>query len=305
MTEPWNSDALWTKAKLFINHALDEDASRPFDERALWATLSLELLAKAALSRASPLLIAVPTEEGKSLLAAAGLIQDETTFRSIAASTLFKRCARAFKPFNGDEAIRLADRRNSYLHSATATVALVPEEAWWPRYWALAHVLVNACDRDLESFVGPSRTSEVEVALAKNAQNIQERVHMLLERAQQRLARFLAGEMRATELQDWERSADLSANRRYSTAVACPACKAEDGLLEGDEVVDTHIEAERVSETDYDVWLSLEVAADHFSCRTCHCVLDSFELLDAAGLADTFEAEGDPADLEEPEYGND
>src|SRR3546814_387306 len=238
MTAPWDSDALWIKAKLFINYALDQDVPRTFDERALWATLSLELLAKTALSRASPLLIAVPNEDGKNLLAAAGLTQDEVTFKSIPAATLFKRCARAFKPFNGDEAIRLADRRNSYLHSATASISLVPSEAWWPRYWDLAHVLVNACDRDLESFVGRSHLPAVEAALALNSQNIQDRVDMLLERAKQRVARFRAGEMRGPELRDWVRPTDLSATLGYSTAVTCPACGAEDGLLEGGDVVE-------------------------------------------------------------------
>ena len=56
---------------------------------------------------------------------------------------------------------------------------------------------------------------------------------------------------------------------------------------------------------DYDVWLDLEVGADHFSCSNCHCVLDSFDLLQAAELPESFEALGDPADFYEPDYGND
>src|SRR5215213_12010685 len=92
MTAPWDSEALWIKAKLFINYALDDGETRSFDERALWASLSLELLAKAALSRASPLLIAVPNEDGKNLLAASGLTDDEATFTTITAATLFNRC---------------------------------------------------------------------------------------------------------------------------------------------------------------------------------------------------------------------
>ncbi len=305
MTAPWDSEALWLKAKLFINYALDEDVTRIFDERALWASLSLELLAKAALSRASPLLIAVPNEDGNNLLAADGLTQDTATFKSITATTVFKRCGRAFKPFNGDAAIRLAQDRNRYLHSATASITAIPEEGWWPRYWAFAVVLVNACDRDLDSFVGASRRPVVEAALAQNSKNMQERAHMLLERARQRLARFQAGEMRGAELRDWERPSDLSAELRYSERVTCPACGSDDGLLEGDDVVDTETEAEQVSETDYDVWLKLDVAADYFSCATCRCVLDSFEVLEASELPTTFAAIGDPADFWEPDYGND
>ncbi len=37
MTAPYNHDALWVKAKLFINRAMDEDETRSPDERCLWA----------------------------------------------------------------------------------------------------------------------------------------------------------------------------------------------------------------------------------------------------------------------------
>jgi len=293
------------KATLFINYALDEEPERTFDERALWASLSLELLGKAALSRASPLLIATPNEDGRNLLAAAGLTDDQATFKTIAASTVFKRCALAFKPFNDQAAIRIAESRNAYLHSAAASFTPIPEAAWWPRFWALAHILVNACDRDLEQFVGRAHIRSVEEALAQNQRNIDERVHMLIERAKQRLARYAAGEMRGAELRDWEHSADLTLGLPYAMPATCPACGADEGTLEGDDVISTEMHHEKVSEDDYDTWLQLEVGADYFSCSNCRCVLDSLELLQAAGLAESFEAHGDPADFYEPDYGND
>lgn len=302
---PWDSDGLWAKAKLFINYALDAEPNRTFEERALWASLSLELVGKAALSRASPLLIAVPTEDGKNLLAAAGLTDDEATFKSITASTLFKRCARAFKPFSDDAATKISDSRNAYLHSASAVFTPIPEAAWWPRFWALAQILVNACDRDLEQFVGQAHVQTVQAALAQNQRNIEERVHMLIERAKQRLARYNSGEMRAPELRDWERSTDLTLGLSYATPEVCPACGENDGTLEGDDVNSTTERYEQSGPDDYDVWLELEVAADYFSCANCRFVLDSYELLEAADLPTSFEAIGDPADFYEPEYGND
>ena len=59
MSKPWDPDALFIKAKLFLNHAMDDD-SRQFDEQALWASLALELLAKAALAKVSPVLMTAP-----------------------------------------------------------------------------------------------------------------------------------------------------------------------------------------------------------------------------------------------------
>jgi hypothetical protein len=293
------------KAQLFINYALDDEPDRTFDERALWASLALELLGKAALSRASPLLIATPNEDGKNLLAAAGLTDDQATFKTVTASTVFKRCATAFKPFNDQASFRIAEDRNAYLHSAATSFTPIPETAWWPRFWALAHILVNACDRDLEQFVGKAHVRIVEEALAQNQRNVDERFHMLVERANQKLARFEAGEMRGSELRDWQRSTNLTIGLSYATPETCPACGENEGTLEGDDVISTEMRYEQVAEDDYEVWLDLEIAAEYFSCANCRCVLDSFELLQAAELPESFEALGDPADFYEPDYGND
>jgi hypothetical protein len=46
-------------------------------------------------------------------------------------------------------------------------------------------------------------------------------------------------------------------------------------------------------------------SADYFSCPNCRLVLDGYELLHAAGLPDTIEADGDWIDYQEPDYGND
>lgn len=92
MISPYDHEALWVKAKLFINRAMDDDEARSFEEQALWASLALELLAKAALARVSPLLIAEPNEEGSNLLIASGLLEGDARFTSLRAKTLFSRC---------------------------------------------------------------------------------------------------------------------------------------------------------------------------------------------------------------------
>lgn len=105
MIQPYDSEALWLKAKLFINRAMDSN-DRSEDERSLWCSLGLELLAKAALARVSPLLIAAPTEEGRNLLIASGLISGEASMKTVGAQTLYKRCGWAFRPFDYQEAER-------------------------------------------------------------------------------------------------------------------------------------------------------------------------------------------------------
>jgi hypothetical protein len=138
MIPPYDSEALWMKAKLFTNRAMDDEDARSFDEQSLWASLALELLAKSALARVSPLLIAEPSEDGTNLLIASGLMSGEAQFKSVAAHTLYKRCARAFKPFSEPEARKITTGRNEYLHGSGIGFLGIPPEAWWPRFWAQA-----------------------------------------------------------------------------------------------------------------------------------------------------------------------
>jgi len=93
VTAPYDYEALWLKAKSFLNRAMDDEGDeRSFDEQALWASLALELLAKAALARVSPLLIAEPTQDGTNLMIASGLIEGDARFTSVRAKTLYSRC---------------------------------------------------------------------------------------------------------------------------------------------------------------------------------------------------------------------
>lgn len=299
---PYDHEALWTKAKLFINRATDP-GDTSFDERALWAALALELLGKAALARVSPALIAVPNEEGVNLLIASGLVQGTARFVSIPAKTLVLRCSRAFKPFNEKHAMAIVNARNEYLHGARPGFTDLPEEAWWPRYWAQAVILVNAMDREIEDFVGRKHTATVEASLAKNAKNIEHRVEMRISRAKQRLALHESGTLPAKLAEEWSRPADLSAGFVYSTTHTCPACEGQ-GLLEGDEVIDAEPHYEQDGH-DVDAWMDLTIAADRFTCENCRLVLD-YELLDQAGVPTELEAIGDIADyLGDDGYGND
>lgn len=300
---PWDYETLWLKGKLFLNRAMDDEPVRSFDEQAFWASQALELLAKAALSRSHPALIAEPNEEGVNILMASGLIEGDPRFKSVQAKTVFSRCERAFKPFNLNEAMKFANSRNAYLHSGEAAFALIPPSAWWPRFWAQAIILVNALDRIAEDLVGAERISVVEAHLAQNKRNIESRVEMLIERARQRLGQIAAGVV--SEKVAREMAFDPRIGLRYSGEQLCPACGAN-GTIEGDEITNTDVEYERYSFADYDVSVTHTIWADYFSCSTCALSLDNPEYLEYLGMEQTFEVIGDPSDIEYgEEYGND
>lgn len=304
MPPSYDHEALWVKAKLFLNHAMDDSDHREFEERALWASLALELLAKAALARTSPLLIAEPSEEGTHLLMASGLIEADARFTSVRAQTIYKRCQKAFKPFSLQEATAITNARNEYLHGAGVGFYGLPPNVWWARYWAQAAILVNALDSDIEALVGQDRVNVVDSYLIQNAKNLEHRVEMLLERAKQRLAVRESGTLSSRLSREWDTAKDLRAGLAHSAEEICPAC-GNLASIEGDDVINSEVKHEQVAEDDFISWAELEVGADYFSCQNCRLVLDSYELLDAAGVATQFEAEGDAADYFEPDYGND
>lgn len=305
MTAPYDHEALWVKAKLFLNRAMDEEPNGTFDESAFWASAALELLAKAALARVSPLLIAEPTEDGLNLLIAIGLVEGDARFTSVKASTLWKRCHKAFKPFSEPEARLISAGRNEYLHGSGAGFDRIPAKAWWPRYWAQAAILVSALDRELSELVGHSREAIVENHLAQNARNIENRIEMLIERARQRVSQRKSGFLSARIEKELNDPRSIALGLAHSQSEKCPACGAL-GTLEGEETVDTRYEGELVSDEDYELTVTLTIGSDCFSCDVCRLLLDGYELVVAAKLPDTFEVEGDESDVDfEPEYGND
>lgn len=300
MTVPYDDAALWSKARVFLNRAMDNSAERSPDEEALWAAAALELLGKAALARVSPLLIASPSEEGVNLLIASGLVEGDAKFISVAASTIFKRCQRAFRPFNASDAQKFADARNEYLHGAGMGF-VVPSEAWWPRYWSLASILVTAQDRTISELVGDDRVAIVDRHLEQNSKNVEHRTEALLARARQRLTQWEAGTLPAKVQAQWLANLDLTAGMSYRVAEKCPACGAE-GVLEGDEFV----EAEYEYEYDHDyvsATATLTIPSSYFSCSRCQLVLD-YDLLDQAELPETFHVIDEDPPMEQ-EYGND
>jgi hypothetical protein len=305
MIDPYDYEAFWVKARVFLNRAMDPGPERAFDEQSLWASAALELLGKAALARVSPLLIAEPTEDGANLLIATGLIEGTARFAAVSATTIFKRCQKAFRPFSASDALGFANARNEYLHGPSIGFMTLPPEAWWPRFWALAVILVAALDREIEDLVGLDRVTVVEDYLRQNTKNVEDRAETLVTRAKQRLAQYQAGTLPAKIQTEWKTSPNLTAGLARSTPETCPACGGT-GTLEGDDDSDMDYEYDYDLEGDTtNAWATIHVPAEYFSCPTCHLILDGYELIDHVGLPETFDVIDNDPEWPEPDYGND
>lgn len=297
----YDQDALWVKAKLFINRVMDREPDRMFEERALWASFALELLGKAALARINPCLIALPTDDGKSLMVAAGASRDETKLKTIPAKAVFARCSVAFPPFNRHKADQIAANRNEYVHGPESGFYRIPENEWWPTFWAQVDILVTALDRTLEDLVGDDRVTLVEAQLNKNKDNVKTRVEALIKRALQRLQLIHEGSIsqrvaaeifgaKTIYLQEFDGFAD------------CPACK-DQANVSGDHIED--IDTVMIDEEDgYGYGTEyLTVQVDNLACGHCGLVLEGPEYVEASDAETSFEVERD-YEPEWEEYNN-
>ena len=294
MSIPYNHEAVWMKAKSFINRSFAALDDEDFPMAALCAAVSLELLAKSVLSQISPLLVADPSDNGRSLMLAAGLPEDTTKYKSISAKTLFSRCARAFRPFNEKAAVDIAAQRNAELHSgATPYSAIDDPQAWWEQFWSTAEVLVDQRGNTIEDFVGPGRTAEVRMHLLRNMENVNRRVESLVEAARQRLELGIDPPKRLGVIYELD---------DYTT---CPVCE-EEAVLGGDYVEESEFIADQVEDGTWG-YEQVEVAANTFQCEHCGLMLDGELYISVAGLPPTFFVERpyEPDLGDYIEYGND
>lgn len=298
------ADDLWMKAKLFINRALEDPAVRDFPERAFWAAGSLELLGKAALARVSPILIATPDSDGRNLLAAMGLVADDgTSVQTVPAKTLWTRCHHAYRPFDKNEALKISYGRNEYVHGAGTGVEKIPEPQWWANFWAQAVVLLDALDRQLSDFVGPTHERSVQLHIEARQKHVEDRVASLIARAKQRLTQKTAPSLSAALQKQLNTPRDLSLGLAHRLQYECPVCKSN-GLIEGDEIS----AVDHVSLTDEPEGWVVTIATvypEYFSCENCGLILDGDTLLTEAGLDETFEVTNPELPDYEMEYGND
>ena len=299
MTSPCDPIGLWMKARVHLNRSFAAREDGHFEESGLWAASALELLAKAALANVTPVLIADPSDEhGRSMLAAAGLTKDFGKFKSIQAFTAFKRCARAFKPFNETEANNIAQMRNAELHSALSPFTGIDQDAFWQQYWSQAVLLVHAQDKTLEDLVGRHQVSAIEAHVARNRANLAARVEAQVTRAKQRYEAAVTSRDAVAEIAEINRRDELPYEFRSSTR--CPAC-GETAWLLGDSADQVDVEYDYEDGTAKEL---LTVWVEGFECEECGLHLDGAEYVEAAGLPDNFEDDR-PYEPGYDDYGND
>ena len=213
----WDEHALWQKAKLFADRAFEAD--RDGSDFALWATLALELLARATLAHIHPALLADP-QKAENLLYTFGFGALSAP-KSVPAKTVFSRCKVIVPLFTDRQeqlCMSLVERRNAELHSGELAFEQFGTAAWLADYFATCRILLDFQDRTLEELLGPDEAAAANEMIEDVAATVRAAVNARVTAARA-VFQALPKDEQAARLQRRPEPTDVT-----STTQTCPAC---------------------------------------------------------------------------------
>lgn len=273
-------EALFVKAERYVQQ-MDELDSDDW-QYALWSSLALELLARAALANVSPALLTESDKNWSNLYHALGFTPIEEKFspKSIAISEVLKRLSSILIDFTKEHesfGVQHTGRRNAELHSGEPAFDGIAGSKWQPRFYQTCEVLLASMGMTLKDFVGKD-----EAKVAK----------MMIVAAADDSAKAVNGEVAAHKrvwLSKSESNRDLLnkqaviwATRQTGHRVACPACEAQ-GLLNGEPVSapNRRLNDDEITETQ-------EYLPAQFECIACGLKISGLSKLSVVNLGERY-----------------
>lgn len=303
-----NSNAIFSKSKVYISRALARKSQDDLDEYQLWSSLALELLGKAALARKHPSLVVDPTH-WQSLFVAAG-INVTTDVKTITAKTLFERLVHLVPRF--DKTVQrfcldIAERRNAELHSGDLPFKTMRLDAWEALYWHACDTILHQMESSLEQWIGATDAKAPRQLLLEAEKALDAAVKLRVEAAKMKFETLKKGEREnlvaeANQRQAYQQRKLFSNNYDEIWTVFCPACGCQ-AFMAGEQTGED-ITEEREQ---YAIWeiVSREFAGEEFQCPTCELALVGSDEISAAGISYLHEDHQEREMEYEPDYGND
>jgi hypothetical protein len=275
----WDSAGLLAKAQRYVEEMLRHDRD---DWRfAFWSSLTLEVVARAALAHISPALLA-EEKDWNNLYHALGHTPTAAKFtpKSIAVTHVLERLHELIPEFDKElknACVVQIGKRNAELHSNETPFDNPKDSEWLPLFYRSCIVLLNFMEKQLDDLVGSG-----EAAVAKSL------VDAATDKAARAVARTIAAhrevwsgrddavrESMIAKAADW--AVPQSGHR-----VACPSCGTT-ALLTGDPIgapikdIREHTITERQS-----------FLPSRFECVACGLKISGLSQLTAARLGNSY-----------------
>lgn len=275
----WTAEALFAKALLYVGE-MESHTTDDWQHR-LWASLSLELIARAALAKISPTLLA----DGKNWRNVHYALGHETTAKKFVPLSIgikevldiFSELTPAFTKELKDACVEQCGHRNAELHSGENVFASSGTSSWLPHYYASCKVFLESMGKSLDDLF-------TDVSLAERLINsIQDTAAKSVGKdidTHQKIWQEKGGEEQAVSTQQ----ATAWASRQAGHRVTCPACH-NPALVrgKGQGSVATEIGQDEVVQKQ-------TMLPSTFECIGCGLKISGFSKLFACGLGDAFTA---------------
>ena len=290
----WAFDALYGKARTYVHRAHDE----PVDSAlfALWMSLALELLCRAALAKIHPVLLADPTNEGNIHYVFGR--NPKTSPKSVQAKTVYARCSVFIDGFTDQmsaHCLIMADRRNSELHSGAAAFEKIDNSSWLPATYGVMEVLLKHMGIKFEHFLGEEQADAASKILKDRLEHIKKDVLDHISSAKKAFA-AISNEQRAKrEAIDTTQVAQWLSQNALRRRCTCPACGLA-AVMSGETLSRGPV---HLAEDESTIRREVRVLPNAFRCVHCQLRLDGYqEMLEAGlGMIYTTTEEEDPIEF--------
>lgn len=275
--QSWDSEGLWLKSKLFMDQANEHDhASSQF---AFFASLSVECLGRAALTKIHPVLNADPREDSNILYACGYPFAKP---RSLPAHSVFIRLEKiidAFQSNHREVCEFLALQRNAHVHTADLPYENLSTGKWLARFYDTLNVLHEHLGKPLELFLGKEGVSIAEELVKTLNASVLTSVKTKIA-AHEKV--FSSKPVDDQQVLLSSSSAGLAFPSSKEAVCVCPACGGKAALTgkRYKELPEQYAEGELFMEVEY---LSIG-----FICKSCGLSLVGIEEISHAGLITHF-----------------
>lgn len=275
----WSEEEYWSKARLYIRRAQsteNDDGLYPF-----WMSLALEFIARAALSKVSPVLNADPKDLG-SIYFALGF-EDIGTPKTVPLHAVFGRCVKVVNNFD-DQHRKFCDflsvQRNEELHTGSLPFEGLKLQDWLQRYYEVLDILCCHLERNLEDLLGPEEAEGAREVLKASAKGMESLVKQLI--ADHRRAFDARPEEDKQKLRGDAEFRSLMSHTELSEVVACPACSSKN-LVTG-----RPIRKSRPYYEDDSLLEAVTCLSESYLCSACNLSLPSASHLQWSGVEPQF-----------------
>ncbi len=266
----WDYDSLYKKAKYFVRKGLDHEAPES-PEIPLWCILSLELLARATLSRISPALLADP-RDGNNILYALGF-PGKTAPVSVPAKTVFVRCMVVCERFSEQEYNRCVEWlnwRNEDLHTGHMPFENLKTSIWLPDFFRICSILLEQNETDLDDFVGTSHISQATTMVESLSQEERAKAHETVREAREDFQELGISERLERIKLGGDKLQKILLRHKSCKQIRCPSCEGG-AIVVGDLIRSTTPKDEEGELTQDDVWLP--------NAMGCYCCTLKIEVM--------------------------